>query len=91
MPTATASRTAQLSLCTTPEQEAILRRASEAAHKSLDDFILDSAFRAAEQTLLGQYLSMIPDDQAQTLLNLIEHPDQFNDGLHAPFPHKAPK
>ncbi|MBL8484823.1 MAG: DUF1778 domain-containing protein, partial [Rhodocyclaceae bacterium] len=46
------SRSARLGLRATPEQEAVLRRAAELAHKSLTDFILDSACLAAEQTLL---------------------------------------
>lgn len=37
-----------------PEQEAVLRRAADVAHKSLTDFILDSACQAAAQTLLDQ-------------------------------------
>ena len=36
--------------CATPAQEVVLRRAAEVAHKSLTDFILDSACLAAEQT-----------------------------------------
>lgn len=44
-----ATRTARLGLRATPEQEAVLRRAAEVAHKSLTDFILDSACQAAEQ------------------------------------------
>jgi hypothetical protein len=47
--TATA-RSARLGLRATPEQETVLRRAAEAAHKSLTDFILDAAYLAAEQT-----------------------------------------
>ncbi len=45
------ARSARLGLRATPEQEVVLRRAAEVAHKSLTDFILDSACLAAEQTL----------------------------------------
>jgi uncharacterized protein (DUF1778 family) len=38
-------------------QEAILKRAADARHKSLTEFILDSACSAAEQTLLDQRLT----------------------------------
>lgn len=34
------TRSARLSLRATPEQEIVLRRAAEVAHKSLTDFIL---------------------------------------------------
>lgn len=54
------ARTARLGLRATPEQEVVLRRAAEVAHKSLTDFILDSACLAAEQTLLDQRLFMVP-------------------------------
>lgn len=51
---APSARSARLGLRATPEQEAVLRRAAEVAHKSLTDFILDSACLAAEQTLLDR-------------------------------------
>jgi uncharacterized protein (DUF1778 family) len=90
MSTATASRTARLGLRATPEQEAMLRRASEAAHKSLTDFILDSACQAAEQTLLDQRLFLVSESQYQAFLDLLDRPAQFNEGLHRLFSHKAP-
>jgi uncharacterized protein (DUF1778 family) len=37
------SRSARLGLRATPEQETVLRRAADVAHKPLTDFILDSA------------------------------------------------
>lgn len=47
-------RSARRGLRATPQQEGVLRRAAEVAHKSMTDFILDSACRVAEQTLLDQ-------------------------------------
>ena len=44
-----AARTARLGLRTTPQQEAVLRRAAEVSHKSMTDFILDSAYLAADK------------------------------------------
>ena len=85
-----ASRSARLGLRATPEQEAVLRRAAEVAHKSLTDFILDSACQAAEQTLLDQRLFMVSDSQYQTLLELLDRPTQDNDGLRDLFSRKAP-
>jgi uncharacterized protein (DUF1778 family) len=49
-------RSARLGLRATPEQETVLRRAADVAHKSLTGFILDSTCQAAEQTLLDQRL-----------------------------------
>ena len=85
-----ASRTARLGLRATPEQEAVLRRAAEVAHKSLTDFILDSACLAAEQTLLDQRLFMVSGSQYQALMDLLERPEQPNDGLRELISRKAP-
>ena len=74
-------RTARLALRATPEQERVLRRAADAAHKSLTDFILESACQAAEQTLIDQRLFVVSGDQAQTLLELLERPAEDNAGL----------
>lgn len=67
-------RTARLELRATQEQEAVLRRAAEVAHKSLTDFILDSACLAAEQTLLDQRLFLVSGQQVQALIDLLEQP-----------------
>ena len=85
-----AARTARLGLRATPEQEAVLRRAAEVAHKSLTDFILDSACLAAEQTLLDQRLFMVSGSRYQALMDLLERPEQANDGLRDLFARKAP-
>ena len=89
-PAARASRSARLGLRATPEQEAVLRRAAEAAHKSLTDFILESACRAAEQTLLDQRLFMVSGGQYQALLDLLDHPAEDNAGLRELFSRPVP-
>ncbi len=84
------ARSARLGLRATPAQEVVLRRAAEVAHKSLTDFILDSACLAAEQTLLDQRLFMVSGSQYQTLMDLLEQPEQPNEGLRDLFSRKAP-
>ena len=84
------SRSARLGLRATPEQEAVLRRAADIAHKSLTDFILDSACHAAEQTLLDQRLFIVSGEQYQDLLNMLDQPAQDNQGLQDLFSHTAP-
>jgi uncharacterized protein (DUF1778 family) len=74
----------------TPEQQAVLRRAADVARKSLTEFILDSACKAAEQTLLDQRLFMVSGSQYQALMDLLERPEQPNDGLRDLFSRKAP-
>jgi uncharacterized protein (DUF1778 family) len=88
--TSSATRSARLGLRATPEQEAVLRRAADVAHKSLTDFILDSACQAAEQTLLDQRLFMVSGSQYQALMDLLDRPAQDNDGLRDLFARKAP-
>lgn len=75
------ARTARLGLRATPEQEAVLRRAADVAHKSLTDFILDAAYQAAEQTLLDQRLFMVSGSQYQALLAMLDRPESDNSGL----------
>lgn len=84
------SRSARLGLRTTPEQEAILRRAAAVSHKSLTEFVLDSACLAAEKTLLDQRLFMVSEDQAATLLELLDRPAEENAGLLDLFAKPAP-
>jgi uncharacterized protein (DUF1778 family) len=85
-----ASRSARLGLRATPEQERVLRRAAEVAHKSLTDFILETACLAAEQTLLDQRLFLVSGDQYQALLDLLERPVQDNPGLRDLFSRPDP-
>jgi uncharacterized protein (DUF1778 family) len=84
------TRSARLGLRATPEQEAILRRAADVAHKSLTDFILDSACQAAEQTLLDQRLFMVSGSQFAALIELLDRPIQDNACLRDLFTRKAP-
>jgi uncharacterized protein (DUF1778 family) len=84
------TRSSRLGLRATPEQEAVLRRAAEVAHKSLTDFVLDAACQAAEQTLLDQRLFMVSGSQYQALLNLLEQPERDNAGLTDLFAHRTP-
>lgn len=83
-------RSARLGLRATSEQETVLRRAAEVARKSLTDSILDSACRAAEQTLLDQRLFMVSGSQYQALLELLDRPAEDNAGLRDLFSKPAP-
>ena len=68
----------------------MLRRAAEVAHKSLTDFILNSACLAAEHTLLHQHLLMVSGSQYQAQMDLLDRPEQASDGLRDLFARKAP-
>jgi uncharacterized protein (DUF1778 family) len=87
---AIATRTARLGLRATPQQEAVLRRAAELSHKSMTDFILDSAYQAAEQTLIDQRLFLVTGRQSKALLDLLDRPAKDNAGLKDLFSRRAP-
>ena len=84
------SRSARLGLRSSAAQVTVLRRAAEVAHKSLTDFILDSACLAAEQTLLDQRLFMANGKDYQDLLDLLDRPARSNTGLKDLFSRAAP-
>jgi uncharacterized protein (DUF1778 family) len=84
------TRSARLGLRATHEQELVLRRAAEVTHKSLTDFILDSACLAAEQALLDQRLFMVSGAKYQAFMDLLEQPEQPNQGVRDLFKRKAP-
>ncbi len=74
-------RSIRLALRVTPEQRLLLRLAAEATGKALSDFILESACQAAEETLIDQRLFVASNDQAQSLLDLLERPADDDAGL----------
>ena len=86
----TAIRSGRMGLRTTPQQESVLRRAAEVAHKSLTDFVLDSACLAAEQTLLDQRMFLVSGEHANSLMDLLDRPAQDNPRLRELFARKAP-
>ena len=86
-----ATRTGRLGLRTTPQQEAVLRRAADVAKKSMTEFILDSACRAAEQTLLDQRLFLVTEDRGRALLELLDRPERDNPGLDDLFSRRRPR
>lgn len=76
--------TTRFGLRLTPEQKTLLRRAAEIEHKSLTAFILDNACRAAEEILLSPLL-VVPEDKFQAFQNLLDRPEQPNEGLRRLF------
>ncbi len=83
-------RSARLGLRATQEQEAVLRRGAEVSHKSLTEFILDSACQAAENALLDQRLFLVPAEMGQKLTERLDRPTVDQSGLRDLFSRKAP-
>ena len=76
-----ATRTSRIGLRTTPQQENLLRLGAEATRKSLTDFILDSASRAAESALLDQRLFLVSEEKYDEILAQLNQPPKDNPGL----------
>ena len=86
----TTNRSSRLGLRATPHQETVLRRAAEVANKSMTDFILDSAYQAAQKTLIDQQVFLATGVQAETLLVMLDRPASDNPGIRDLFSRKAP-
>ena len=56
----------------------------------MTDFILQSAYSVAEQTLLDQRLFVASGSKCQELLELLDRPAQPNEGLRELFSRKDP-
>jgi uncharacterized protein (DUF1778 family) len=56
----------------------------------MTDFILDSAYQAAEQTLLDQRLFLVTGAQSQTMVSLLDRPASDNPGLKDLFSRPLP-
>lgn len=85
-----ATRSARVGLRATREQEAVLRRAAQIARQSLTEFILESACRAAQETLLDQRLFLVSGRRQRALLELLDRPARNNAGLRELFAKPAP-
>ena len=87
---AVAPRPSRFGLRASKAQELVLRRGAEASHKSLTDFILDSACSAAEKMLLDQRVFMVSGQKYQSLLEMLDSPSSKNAGLKGLFSKPAP-
>ena len=84
------AKSSRFGLRTTPEQEIVLRRAAELCHKTMTEFILDSAYHAAEEALLNQRLFTVSGIRYEHLLDLLDRPAEDNIGLQNLFSKSAP-
>ncbi len=84
------AKSSRLGLRTTPEQEIILRRAAEVCHKTMTEFILDSACHAADEALLNQRLFTVSGSRYENFIKLLDRPAEDNIGLQYLFSKPAP-
>jgi uncharacterized protein (DUF1778 family) len=83
-------RAARIGLRATQRQQVLIRRAAEAANKSVTEFILDSACAAAEDTLLNQRLFLLNDVNWQKFQDTLERPAKVKTGLKELLKENAP-
>lgn len=84
------TKTARIGLRVSPIREHTIRLASEVKEKSLSEFILDAAFREAEQTLLEQRLFQVSKDKFENFINLLDQPPMDNERLKKLFSKPSP-
>jgi uncharacterized protein (DUF1778 family) len=84
------AKTSRLGFRASEPQAKIIRMASDISHKSLTDFIMDSAYQAAEKVILDQRLFMVSEEIFQKFSDLLDRPTQENEGLNNLFSSPSP-
>lgn len=75
------AKTSRLGFRASESQAKIIRMASDISHKSLTEFITDSAYQAAEKIILEQRLFMVSGDIFNQFSEILDRPEQDNEGL----------
>lgn len=64
-----------------PEAKRLLREAAELRHKSMSEFVLDSALAEAEATLLDRRIIQLNDSDWTAFLAALDGPSRRDDRL----------
>lgn len=83
-------KSSRIGLRISPAQERTIKLASEIKGKSASEFILDTAYQAAEQTLLDQRLFMVSKEKFEEFSKLLDRPPMDNEGLKKLFSKPSP-
>ena len=84
------AKTSRLGFRASEPQAKIIRMASDISHKSLTDFIMDSAYQAAEKVILDQRLFMVSEDVFNKFSEILDRPEKENEGLKDLFSSSSP-
>ena len=68
------NRTEKLDIRLSPAAKRLLRSAAEARHKSISEFVLDSALTAAEDALLDQRMITLSTEQWAEFMKALDAP-----------------
>lgn len=77
----TTTKTSRLQLRATESQEALIKRGAAAARKSVSEFILESACKAAEEELLDQRWFSVDEETWEKFQDALNRPPQWNQGM----------
>lgn len=72
------------------ETKALLQSAAAARGQKLSEFMLDTARRQAEETLLERRIFFLEEDVHARLLDLLDHPPALPDAARVRLKRKAP-
>jgi uncharacterized protein (DUF1778 family) len=84
------ARSSRLGFRATPRQQVLIRRAAEITHKSVTEFVLDSACEAAANALLDQRLFLVDDEAWQKFQDALDEPAKVKPKLQKLIKEKAP-
>jgi uncharacterized protein (DUF1778 family) len=90
MPAPARRKDAVIQIRTTAEVKAILNRAAPLRGQKLSEFMLESARRQAEETILDQRMFFLDDDAHVRLLALLASPPKPSVEVCARFKRKPP-
>ena len=78
-----AAKRERLAARLTPEQKALLQRAADLQGRSLSDFVLDSAQRAAEEVIRSYEVMTLTARESRALVEALLNPPAPNERLRA--------
>ena len=84
------TKTSRIGFRTSEPQAKIIKMASDISHKSLTDFIVDSACQAAEKVILDKRLFIVSEEIHQKFSDILDRPIQENEGLKKLFSSSSP-
>jgi len=70
----TSARSEKLEMRLSPQAKRLLREAADLRHKSMSEFVLDSALAEAEETILEQRVFQLPKHEWEAFIAALDTP-----------------
>lgn len=90
MPSSTRRKDEVIQIRASAEAKAVLNRAAALRGQKLSEFMLESARRQAEETILDQRIFFLDDEAHARFLALLDRPPKPSAKMRARFSRKAP-